>query len=260
MGIEVKLEAFEGPLDLLLHLIEKNKIDIYDIPIVEITEQYLSYVEKMKVADLEIMSDFVVVGAQLVNIKSKMLLPVKEEEADSDFDPRDELVRRLLEYKMFKFSAGLLKEKTKEAALLLFRVPSIPEEVKNFEEKPQLTEIIGDLTLAKLKSIFDFVIKKQIEKKDPVRSQFGKIKKETITLADCIKNLRNYGTKQKEMNLKHYLLSQPDKTFVIVHFLAILEMMKMGLIEAKEEGSEEILICFLEDRELTEEEYRNLGE
>lgn len=260
MGIEVKLEAFEGPLDLLLHLIEKNKIDIYDIPIVEITDQYLSYVEKMKEENLDLMSDFVVVGAQLVNIKSRMLLPVPEEEVSEDFDPRDELVRRLIEYKMFKYSAGLLKERTEESALVLFREPSIPDEVKDYEERPEISEVIGDLTLAKLKSIFDFVIKKQIEKKDSVRGQFGKIKKETITLADCIKRLSVFGKEKKEFSLKEFLLEQPDKTFVIVNFLAILEMMKMGLVEAKEVVNEEILICFVEDRELTEEEFKSLGE
>ena len=94
MGIPVKLEAFEGPLDLLLHLIEKNKIDIYDIPIAEITDQYLSYVQAMKETDLDVMSEFLVMAATLLRIKSKMLLPVEESLPEEEQDPRLELVER----------------------------------------------------------------------------------------------------------------------------------------------------------------------
>ena len=97
MRIEVKLEAFEGPLDLLLHLIEKNKIDIYDIPIAEITDQYMEYVNQMESSDLDTMSDFLLVAAQLINIKSRMLLPKEEKENGEETDPREELVNRLLE-------------------------------------------------------------------------------------------------------------------------------------------------------------------
>ena len=98
MGIGVKLEVFEGPLDLLLHLIEKNKIDIYDIPIAEITDQYMEYVNQMKTADLDTMSDFLLVAEQLINIKSRMLLPKEEKENGEEIDPREDLVKRLIEY------------------------------------------------------------------------------------------------------------------------------------------------------------------
>ena len=113
MSIPVKLEAFEGPLDLLLHLIDKNKINIYDIPIVEITDQYLDYIKHMENKDLEVMSEFLVMAATLINIKSRMLLPIqkKNDEEDEVVDPRQELVDRLLEYKMFKYVAEILKEK-----------------------------------------------------------------------------------------------------------------------------------------------------
>lgn len=259
MGIEVKLEAFEGPLDLLLHLIEKNKIDIYDIPIANITEQYLSYVEKMKEADMNVMSDFVVVGAQLVNIKSRMLLPVLKEDEEDPVDPRTELVERLIEYKKYKYSASLLKDRTVETSMMLFKEPSLPKEVAEFEIKPDISEIIGDLTLAKLKSIFDFVIQKQVEKKDEVRSGFGKIKKEAVSLTDCINKLRKIGKYNQKLNFREYLLNQPDKLHVIVNFLAILEMMKMGLIKVIDEEEAEVSLLFMDDRELTEEEYRSLS-
>ena len=102
MGIPVKLEVFEGPLDLLLHLIEKNKIDIYDIPIVEITDQYMEYIHAMEREDLGIMSEFMVMAATLLDIKCKMLLPKEVNEEGEEEDPRAELVEKLLEYKMYK--------------------------------------------------------------------------------------------------------------------------------------------------------------
>jgi len=103
MGIPVKLQVFEGPLDLLLHLIDKNKIDIYDIPIVEITEQYMDYIRQMKEADLNIMSEFMVMAATLLDIKCRMLLPKEVNEEGEEEDPREELVQQLLEYKMYKY-------------------------------------------------------------------------------------------------------------------------------------------------------------
>ena len=99
MAISVKLEKFEGPLDLLLHLIEKNKIDIYDIPIVEITAQYLDYVRQMQEEDMNVMSEFLVMAATLIDIKCRMLLPVEVNEEGEEEDPRAELVQKLLEYK-----------------------------------------------------------------------------------------------------------------------------------------------------------------
>ena len=103
MGIPVKLQVFEGPLDLLLHLIDKNKINIYDIPIVQITEQYMEYIHQMEKQDLNIMSEFLLMAATLINIKSKMLLPKEVNEDGDEIDPREELVQKLLEYKMYKY-------------------------------------------------------------------------------------------------------------------------------------------------------------
>lgn len=103
MAIPVKLEVFEGPLDLLSHLIDKNKVDIYDIPIVEITEQYLEYIRQMETEDMNVMSEFLVMAATLIDIKCKMLLPKEVNEEGEEQDPRAELVEKLLEYKMCKY-------------------------------------------------------------------------------------------------------------------------------------------------------------
>ena len=130
MAISVKLQAFEGPLDLLLHLIEKNKVDIYDIPIVEITAQYLDYIKAMETEDMNIMSEFLVMAATLLEIKCKMLLPREVNEEGEEEDPRAELVQKLLEYKMYKYMSYELKDRQIDAENTLFKMPTIPEEVR----------------------------------------------------------------------------------------------------------------------------------
>ena len=124
MAIPVKLPVFEGPLDLLLHLIDKNKIDIYDIPIVEITDQYLEYIHQMEREDLDIMSEFMVMAATLLDIKCRMLLPKEVNEEGEEEDPRAELVQQLLEYKMYKYMSSSLLLKNAASASATFWNPS----------------------------------------------------------------------------------------------------------------------------------------
>ena len=126
MAIPVKLEVFEGPLDLLLHLIDKNKVDIYDIPIVEITEQYLDYIRQMESRDMNVMSEFLVMAATLIDIKCRMLLPKEVNEEGEEEDPRAELVQKLLEYKMYKYMSYELKDRQMDAALTLFKGKTLP--------------------------------------------------------------------------------------------------------------------------------------
>ena len=126
MGIPVKLEVFEGPLDLLLHLIDKNKIDIYDIPIVEITNQYMEYIRNMQREDLNIMSEFLVMAATLLDIKCRMLLPKEVTEDGEEDDPRQELVEQLLQYKMYKYISYQLKDRETDADMVMYKNPTIP--------------------------------------------------------------------------------------------------------------------------------------
>ena len=177
MGIPIKLEAFEGPLDLLLHLIEKNKVNIYDIPIVLITEQYMEYISAMQENNMDVMSEFLVMAATLLNIKSRMLLPKEETEEEEEDDPRQELVERLLEYKMYKYMSYELKDRQMDASHILYKEASIPEEVENYKEEVHLDELLKDVTLGKLNSIFRSLIRKQVDKIDPIRSKFGRIEK-----------------------------------------------------------------------------------
>ena len=178
MDMTVKLQVFEGPLDLLLHLLDKNKVNIYDIPIVEITKQYMDYIREMKRHDLNVVSEFLVMAATLLDIKSKMLLPAPPQEEEEQEDPRAELVQQLLEYKMYKCISYELKDRQVDAQKVMFKVPTVPPEVAAYEEPVDLEELVGDTTLAQLNDIFKSIMQKKQDRIDPVRSKFGRIEKE----------------------------------------------------------------------------------
>ena len=235
MGIPVKLEVFEGPLDLLLHLIVKNKIDIYDIPIVEITNQYMEYIRNMQREDLNIMSEFLVMAATLLDIKCRMLLPKEVNEEGEEEDPRQELVEQLLQYKMYKYIAYELKDREMDSDMVLYKSPSIPEEIEKYVEPVDLDKLLGDLTLQKLNSIFKDVMKRQTDKIDPVRSKFGKIEKEEVTLSDKFTYIHSYMRDHKTFSFRQLLEKQHSKMHIVVTFLAILEMMKLGEIRVEQE-------------------------
>ena len=235
MELSYKLEKFEGPLDLLLHLIEKNKVNIYDIPIAEITDQYMEYVRQMDEENLDVVSEFLVMAATLLDIKSKMLLPAKESEDEQEEDPRAELVQQLLEYKMYKCMAYELKDRQIDAEKVLYKVPTIPPEVLAYEEPVDVNELMSGITLARLNDIFQSIIKKQADKIDPVRSKFGKIEKEEVSLSDKMSYVEEYSMHHGHFSFRSLLDAQSGKMEVVVTFLAILELMKMGKIVVSQE-------------------------
>lgn len=235
MELEVKLQAFEGPLDLLLHLIEKNKVDIYDIPIVEITEQYLDYVSKMPKDNLDLASEFLVMAATLIDIKSKMLLPKEIDENGEEIDPRAELVEKLIEYKMYKYAATELKDMQVYAGKSMYKEPTVPEEVRKYEQPVDLDNLLSDVDLTKLNEIFQMVLKRQVDKIDPVRSKFGKIEMEEVSLPDKITYVSTTIKKRKKCSFKQLLEEAKSKVEVIVSFLAVLELIKVGEIEVHQE-------------------------
>ncbi len=231
MELTVKLKTFEGPLDLLLHLLEKNKVNIYDIPIVEITNQYMEYVHEMERQDLDIMSEFMVMAATLIDIKARMLLPKKAAEDEDEEDPRAELVQQLLEYKLYKSISYELKDRQLDAAKVMYKEPTIPKEVAQYVPPFDIEELLGGLTLTKLNAIFESVMKRQAEKIDPVRSKFGRIEKEEVSLEEKISALEQYAAKHKKFSFWGLLEGQSGRVQVIVTFLAVLELMKTGKIE-----------------------------
>lgn len=233
MSISVKLEAFEGPLDLLLHLIDKNKINIYDIPIIEITEQYLDYIRNSEYMNLDSMSEFLVMASELISIKSKMLLPKDEDDEDCE-DPRYELVERLLEFKMFKYISDILKGKEEDASKAIYKESSLPDEVSEYKEEIDPAEVIGDITLANIQNIFLSIMKKQESKMHPIHSKFGEIKQEKINVSDKINDIKRYAYNHKVFKFTDLLSDRITKQELIVTFLGILELTKTGQVVIKQ--------------------------
>ena len=237
MGIAVKLQAFEGPLDLLLHLIEKNKVSIYYIPIAEITDQYMAYLHEMKKQDLGVMSEFLLMAATLLDIKSRMLLPKEVNEEGEEEDPRQELVQQLLEYKMYKYISYELKERRQDAAQVLYHKQDLPEEVKAYKQPVSTEELLAGVTLSGMHRIFVDIIRRQNNRIDPIRSTFGTLQKEEVDMDQMREKVAEYIEQHEVCNFRELLLGRATKMQVIIAFLIILEMMKEGVITIVQEES-----------------------
>lgn len=250
MAIPVKLPVFEGPLDLLLHLIEKNKIDIYDIPIAQVTDQYLDYIRQMDHEDMNVTSEFMVMAATLIDIKCRMLLPKEVNEEGEEEDPRDELVTQLLEYKKYKYISGELRERLEQAGQTFFRTQNLPESVLAWKPPVDTSGILKDMTLERLHKIFKEVLRRQEDKIDPIRSRFGHIEKEEVSLPDKMTFVERCAVERRKLSFRELLEGQKSRVQVVVTFLAILELMKTGKIRIRqEEIFGEILIESLEDED-----------
>jgi len=217
---KVKLDIFEGPLDLLLYLIKKDEVDIYDISIERVTKQYLDYINTFKMLNIDLASEFIVMAANLMYIKSRTLLPKQEQPPEEDVeedDPRWELIRQLIEYKKFKDAAGFLSQKAIEQEDYFAHVPEKLEDLN--EEPPPLQDAnIFDLIRA-----FQGVLQRFEESND-----LGDIVDDRFTVADKIENLLN-DTKPGESKVFLSLFDDATtKSEVIVTFLAVLELMKMN--------------------------------
>ena len=235
MTLAVKLQVFEGPLDLLLHLIDMNKIDIYDIPISLITDQYLEYIRQMQERDMEIMSEFLVMAATLIRIKSKMLLPEEPKDEEVMQDPREELVERLLEHKMYKYMALELKDRHLDASKSIYKGMTLPKDMVYVEPPVDLDALVGDMNLEKLHHIFLDVLKRQEDKIDPIRSKYGRIEQEEVSLSDRIDYILSYGAEHSSFSFRRILSEGHTRNYVIVSFLAVLELMKSGVIRISQE-------------------------
>lgn len=254
MGINVKLQVFEGPLDLLLHLIDKNKVNIYDIPIAIITEQYMEYVEQLKNEDLNVVSEFLVMAATLLDIKSRMLLPKEVNEDGEEEDPRAELVEKLLEYKLFKAMANQLKDRQQDASRAYYKKPTIPNEVSEYTPPVNLQEVIGDNTLTKLNHIFTDVMRRKEDKIDPVRSKFGRIEKEEVSMSEKLVDIKEFMLEHSQFSFRELLMENASKVAVIVTFLVILELIKTGFVTVTQDSSDsDIIITVIRDPELIDD-------
>ncbi|MBM4135587.1 MAG: segregation/condensation protein A [Nitrospira sp.] len=218
----IKLPIFEGPFDLLFHLIRENKIEIYDIPIALITHQYLEYIELMKELNLEIAGDFLVMAATLIHIKSKMLLPPDEEaSSEEQEDPRLELVHRLLEYQAFKDAALNLKEREAEWLKVFHREP--------ISDDGGDTELyLFDVNLFDLVSVFKKIL-------DTASAEVASITKETLTVKDRMSFIMEMMEGQEAVRFEEIFKEGINKLQLIVTFIALLELIRLGLIRAYQE-------------------------
>lgn len=221
MGYEIKLDVFEGPLDLLLYLIKKNEIDIYNIPIAAITEEYLKHLEVMKSLNLDLAGEYLVMASTLVHIKSKMLLPVSEEDAEGeDEDPRADLVRQLVEYKAFK-EAALNLEKRDLLGRDVFRREGFPEKDLDTDDQP-----LAELNIFELIEAFQRVLA-TMKKEDLME-----IQGERISLSDTINEVLEKLGAQGDISFLDLLGENFSRKRLVYTFLAILELIKLKLVRA----------------------------
>lgn len=215
--IKYHLESFDGPLDLLLTLIQKNKVSIYDIPIVEITDQYLEAIQGIEATALDHTGEFVVMASQLLYIKSKMLLPKPEKEDEED--PREELAQRLAEYQKFKEASLELRKSEFSSRYMVFRQEEkikfpIPEYDRHHEVQSLL-------------DAFNSILQRQIRKQEPTKRAFsGIVGREKVSVDDMVEKICNRLYKRKRLNFKKLFLPTDSRPEMIATFLAVLEMIK----------------------------------
>ena len=219
--IEINLEKYEGPMDLLLKLIEKNKINIYDIPIKEITEQYIAYIEIMD-TDAENIAEFIVMASTLLEIKSKMLIPNFDE--DLEEDPREELVQKILEYKRIKIASKFLSELREESSK---SIPKLREEV--IEVQSVNINLGEDIDI--LSKIFISLLEKTLED-DEISFEHDIINREEYPVEECINEIRIKLHNTKRSSIRSLLSNNFSRQEVITVFIAVLELIRQSIIIA----------------------------
>ena len=225
--ISFKLEIFEGPLDLLLHLIHKNKVSIYDIPISEITEQYMDYLSEMQHFDIEVSSEFLVLAANLLYIKSKILLP-KYDDVEEEDDPRLELAERLILYQRFKEAAQFLREKEAIAQTSFYKVG-------DYIEPLLIDESLSQITTGHLFSAIEEVAERIFYRRPISAKTFtGIVGRELISVFSKVKAVLSKLRDRKKIPMSDVFRNMRSKDEVVASFLAVLELVKMNRVKVKE--------------------------
>ena len=227
---KVKLDVFEGPLDLLLYLIKRDEVDIYDISIERITRQYLEYLDAFKLLNIELAGEFIVMAANLLYIKSRTLLPVDQQMAEEDAeedDPRWELIRQLIEYKKFKEAANQLREREAAQEGLYARVPAAPELAAAEPENLLVDEVsIFDLIRA-----FQNVLKRRAPKEEDLREIF----EENFTVSDKIDHVLRLTNAGVSLRFEELFPERATRTEIVVTFLALLELIRMKQLRIRQD-------------------------
>lgn len=234
----IKIQNFEGPLDLLFHLIEKNKFNIYDIPINDITDQYMEYLYAMNTFNIEIASEFIVMAATLLHIKSKMLLPDKQEGEEPEEDPRDELVNRIVQYKKIKEFAEILKLNEIEWGRVFYKFPEVVETRKIYEDV--------DMTINELVNTYRTILINN-EDKINTRTQIKEttIKHEVVSLKEKMKEIVSKLSKKVSFGFSEmFSLNKNTKKEVVTGFIAVLELIRLKKITVKQKKLFSDIIIF----------------
>jgi len=236
MSMCLKLKAFEGPLDLLCHLIHVNEIDIYDIPIMEITQQYMAYLSSMQGYQMEIASEFLLMAATLMEIKSRTLLPVNqkaEEEGEGEGrDPREELVIKLLEYQHFQRAAGLLKQTENHAQMLYFKPPEdISALIQSFGQSKALEipeiEVAGPASLV---NTFQSLMRTFINSQEEKEQKPIPMARESFSISGQIREILEALAMENPLKFTSFFLALNHRQKMVVTFLSLLELMRTGRV------------------------------
>lgn len=224
---KVRLEVFEGPLDLLLYLVRKQEVDIYDVSIERITKEYLGYIEAFRMLDLDVAGEFIAMAANLIYIKSRTLLPVSqqppEDEADEE-DPRWELIRQLVEYKKFKDAAGKLQMRERERERLFARLPEKPEEAAG------PSRLAGEVGIFDLIHAFQNVLARLDEKKEDLREIF----EENFTVSEKMDVILERIGRAPSVRFEDLFRSAASRAEIVVTFLALLELIRLKQVTARQ--------------------------
>lgn len=237
MNLNVKVDNFEGPFDLLLHLIKKNEMDIYNIKIYDITNQYLQYLEDMKEMDLEVTSEFILIAATLLEIKSKMLLPSlveNKEDAEDEADPRKDLVIKLVEYKKFKQIAAYLRNLEETAGIVFAKKPEI---IEDKDSKNDNLDIFKDLTMVKLYNLYNDLINRYNSKINRENVIQREIPVDVYKIEDKMVFLREKITINNHLVFSNLMHECSSKMEIVVTFLALLELIKLKNVKVLQDNS-----------------------
>ena len=250
---QVRLRKFEGPLALLFHLIEKNDIDIYDIPIAEVTDQYMEYLDKMNSLDMEVASEFLLMAATLVHIKSRMLLPDRNvSDASSEPDPREELVVKLLEYRRCKMLASDLKDRYRDYSNCMYRLPQTPASL-GIEVKSEPAPVDDE---ALQKGIEDVCKRNKVRFADIASRITHILKRDKFSIRDKIRFVwDNIKGKGKVFFHELFPAHKVEKMDRIVGFLAVLELLRGDQIVADQEKPFDVIQIETKQKELDEERF-----
>ena len=235
MALTIKTSNFEGPFDLLLHLIKKNQMDIYNISILDITNQYIGYLNEMKELDLDIASEFIVMATTLIELKSKVLLPKNKEPEVEEVDDAQELIDKLVQYKKFKNVAEFLGKRQMNTGVMFTKRPEIIEDTR--EKKQDAKELLKDITMIDLYNMHIELIEIYKNKMNESFNIEERVQVEVFKIEDKMDYLKGFLIENRNTTFTNIIKESRNKTEIIVTFLALLELIKLKDVKVVQHGN-----------------------